>query len=428
MPEEADAAPHGPPVVPEVVAQHDGFACAQGYKARAEPEERGLARSVRSTNQDDLAPLDVEVDTCESGVVAEQRDRGAKVDDGLHDDLPRLLALHETEPGGTFGTVTTMRLARALSAIGRTMITAGLLILLFVVYQLWGTGIYTARAQNRLEGEFQDRLDAVEAESTTTSTTSTSSTSTSLGATTTVTLPPSTAPPLEVVPRQGEAAGRIEIPAIGIDDIFVQGVTVSDLKKGPGHYPDTPFPGQAGNAAIAGHRTTYGAPFNRVDELAPGDEIIITTVQGRFRYQVTAEGRQIVSPNAVEVLNPTEDNRLTLTSCHPKYSARERIVIVAALAGEPAPTIEPPTPATPRPGVIEPEPERRSLDAGLSGEGADNWPVIVWGLVCAAIWLLAWLVGRRWRRWPSYALGLPVFLVALFFFFENFSRLLPANY
>ena len=220
-----------------------------------------------------------------------------------------------------------MKLARFLGALGRTLITAGVLILLFVGYQLWGTGIQTARAQSRLDSEFEARRDRYDAAQD--ATTTTSSTSTTLGPTTTGTFPVSTVPPLapEVVPPEGEVAGRIQIPAIGADWSFVQGVSVADLKKGPGHYIDTPFPGQKGNAAIAGHRTTYGAPFHRIDELVIGDEIRVETLQGSFRYRVRdidgdGDGNQIVSPSTVEVLEDFGDNRLTLTSCHPKYSAR----------------------------------------------------------------------------------------------------------
>ena len=78
----------------------------------------------------------------------------------------------------------------------------------------------------------------------------------------------------------------IRIPKIGVDKAVIQGVGVPDLKKGPGHYPSTPLPGQPGNAAIAGHRTTYGAPFYRLDELAPGDKILVATKQGHFEYKV----------------------------------------------------------------------------------------------------------------------------------------------
>ena len=302
-----------------------------------------------------------------------------------------------------------MRFARVLSAIGRTMITAGVLILLFVVYQLWGTGIHEAQAQNRLDKELAQKLADVP-------TVTEPSTTTTL---TTGTLPPATVPALAEAPNAGDAVGRIEIDKIGLNEVVVEGVGVPELKDGPGHYPDTPMPGQKGNAAIAGHRTTYGAPFGSIDELVPGDKILITTVQGRFTYAVIAQedgsGHRIVSPSQVEVLDDFNDNRITLTACHPKFSASQRIVVVGVLQGEALPA--PPT--TPRPVEV---------GVGISGEQVPKLPAILWGLVCAAIWIAAWLVGKKWKRWPSYLVGLPFFLVALFFFFEDFSRLLPANY
>ena len=139
----------------------------------------------------------------------------------------------------------------------------------------------------------------------------------------------------ELPKAEGDAVAHLRIPAIDVDKIVVEGVEVGDLKRGPGHYPDSPMPGQPGNAAIAGHRTTYGAPFNRLDELGQGDEILVTTAQGAFRYEV--QRSLIVKPDEVEVLDDFGDDRLTLTACHPKYSARERIVVVASLVGEAAP-------------------------------------------------------------------------------------------
>ena len=313
-----------------------------------------------------------------------------------------------------------MSVRSVLGAVGRTLIVAGLLLLLFVAYQLWGTGLRAAQAQDRLEDDFRRSLESA------TTTTSAPTTTAPPRPGVTMTIPPSTVPALpdEVLPGLGQAAGRIEIPAIGVDWIFVEGVTSADLKKGPGHYPDTPMPGQAGNAAIAGHRTTYGAPFNRIDELAPGDEIIVTTVQGRFRYQVAEQ--LIVDPSQVEVLQPIADrNTLTLTSCHPKYSARQRIIVRADLAGDPVPT-------TPRPPGGPADRGRSTTpsleETSLSGKQIGRWPTVLWGATAAAIWLAAWALGQRWRRWPAYALSTAPFLVVLFLFFENVSRLLPANY
>jgi sortase A len=308
-----------------------------------------------------------------------------------------------------------MRLATVLGAIGRACIPAGVLILLFVTYQLWGTGIREAQAQNRLEDEFEERIADLDG---------------SDGAGPPTTAPdgggtPTTVGPPPPPPADGDAMAHIRIPAIDVDKIVVEGVTVSDLKRGPGHYPDSPLPGQPGNAAIAGHRTTYGAPFNRIDELETGDEILITTLQGSFTYEVREQ--LIVAPDQVEVLDDFGDDRLTLTACHPKYSARQRIVVVAALQGEAAPA-----PATPPSAGTDSQDDGsdagRTIDAGLGGERASAWPAVMLGVACALIWIAAWLLGKLWRKWPAYAVGLPVFLVVLFFFFENFSRLLPANF
>ena len=303
-----------------------------------------------------------------------------------------------------------MRLARVLGVIGRVCITAGVLILLFVVYQLWGTGIREAQAQNRLEDEFAETLNES-------------------GTTTTTTGPPATTPPTTEAappppPPEGDAVAQLRIPAIGVDKIVVEGVDVADLKKGPGHYPDSPLPGQPGNAAIAGHRTTYGAPFNRLDELEVGDEILVTTVQGSFRYEVREQ--LIVNPDQVEVLDDFGDDRLTLTACHPKYSARQRIVVVAALQDPAAPAS--PTPPPEVDAGDDGQESTATLDAGLGGERASAWPAILLALACALIWVIAWLLSLIWRKWPSYLVCLPVFLLVLFFFFEEFSRLLPANF
>jgi sortase A len=282
-----------------------------------------------------------------------------------------------------------MRLAKVLGAMGRVCITGGTLLLLFVVYQLWGTGIREAQAQNRLEADFEQLLDE--------------------GNVPTTTPAPETVSSIPAQP-EGEVTAVIEIPDIGLEKHVVEGVSVADLKKGPGHYPETPLPGQEGNAAIAGHRTTYGAPFNRIDELEKGDEIFVQTLQGRFRYLV--EEQQIVSPSQVEVLEDKGDDRLTLTACHPKYSARQRIVVVAKLSG-------PALPANTTGGQVSFE---------EISEGGGWLTTILYGLLCASIWLFAWALGRVWSKWPANLVGLPFFLVGLFYFFEEFSQVLPSNY
>ena len=130
--------------------------------------------------------------------------------------------------------------------------------------------------------------------------------------------------------RTASALTRMRIPALGVDTVVVEGVTVSALRAGAGHYPDTPLPGERGNVAIAGHRTTYGKPFRRLDTLAPGDEIEFETPVGRFVYRV-ARAPFVVDPHDLSVLEQDQRSLLTLTTCHPVDSARERLVVQAVL-------------------------------------------------------------------------------------------------
>jgi sortase A len=127
----------------------------------------------------------------------------------------------------------------------------------------------------------------------------------------------------------GDPVGRIRMPSIGVEEVFVEGTGTGDLRRGPGHYPATPLPGQRGTVAIAGHRTTYGAPFHDVDDLRRGDRIELDMPYGRFTYRV--ERTRIVAPTATEVTDPVGYERLVLSACHPLYSAAQRIVVFARL-------------------------------------------------------------------------------------------------
>lgn len=127
----------------------------------------------------------------------------------------------------------------------------------------------------------------------------------------------------------GDPIGRIDIPEIDASKVVVEGTDGGSLRKGPGHYPETPLPGIRGTVAIAGHRTTYGAPFRDLDKLEKGDRISIEMPYGRFVYVVERE--EIVDPSATWVTRRVGYDRLVLTACHPKYSAAQRIVIFARL-------------------------------------------------------------------------------------------------
>lgn len=290
-------------------------------------------------------------------------------------------------------------------AAGKGLIALGVLLLLFVGYQLWGTGIAERSAQASLRSDFEQQLR--------------NSPPTSAPPPMEQTVPTTTPPP-----DLGEAMASIQIPRIDLDKFVVEGVGVEDLKKGPGHYPGTAMPGEIGNAAIAGHRTTYGAPFGRLDELDVGDPIVVTTRSGEFTYEVIES--KVVSPEDVWVLDPTPDGRLTLTTCHPRYSAAQRLIIVAALKA-PAQVTADQVPPPPAVGPSRASAQSSADLPGLSGNSASTRPAVAWGIAASAVWLAAWWVGQRSRRWLIYALATPVFLVLLFGFFENVAAFLPAN-
>jgi sortase A len=140
-------------------------------------------------------------------------------------------------------------------------------------------------------------------------------------------LPPSAREIRRFRPLKGSAIGEIEIPAIHKNAFLVQGDDTASLRKGPGHYPDTPLPGKRGTVAIAGHRTTHGAPFRHIDKLKPGDRILLAMPYGTFTYRV--ERTRIVDPNATWIKQKVPYNRLVLSACHPLYSAAQRIVVFA---------------------------------------------------------------------------------------------------
>ena len=252
--------------------------------------------------------------------------------------------------------------------VGKVLISCGLLMFGFVAYQLWGTGIEYARAQDRAESQFEEMMAAVSTTNGPSSTTPTTRppataadptapdstpagstsasptttalpTTTSAASTSTTTAPTSTT---STVPTyadtiaamnitEGAPIGFMEVPSLDLGVYLFPGVSRADLENGPGHFPDTPMPGQLGNSALAGHRTTYGQPFRYVDRIEPGDEIVVTMPYGRFVYRMTSS--EIVEPSDIDVIATTDPTTaaLTLTSCHPVYSASQRYIVYAEL-------------------------------------------------------------------------------------------------
>jgi sortase A len=137
--------------------------------------------------------------------------------------------------------------------------------------------------------------------------------------------------------KEGHAIGRLRIPRIGLNIVLIQGTSESALKKGPGHYPKTPIPGLGGTTGIAGHRTTYLAPFRDIDKLDPGSRIAIEMPYASFTYEV--ERRQIVDPSDVQIVRKVDHERVVLTACHPVYSAAQRYAVFAKLTAVRVPFI-----------------------------------------------------------------------------------------
>jgi sortase A len=132
--------------------------------------------------------------------------------------------------------------------------------------------------------------------------------------------------------QPGDPIGRIRLKSAGIDDVMVEGTDGGDLRQGPGHYPATPLPGQRGTIGVAGHRTTYGAPFRHIDKARAGDQITLSMPYGVFTYRV--ERTRIVPPTALWVTQRVSYDRLILSACHPLYSAAKRIVVFAKLTND----------------------------------------------------------------------------------------------
>jgi len=341
-----------------------------------------------------------------------------------------------------------------LGHLGSSLITLGLLMFLFVGYQLWGTGIEEAQSQNKLENRFTEI--AVTTSSTPTTSVASSNNQPSVDIT--------VVPLKPIVIREGDPIALIDIPTIGVSKYVVAGVQTSDLKKGPGHYPGTPFPGELGNASIAGHRTTYGEPFRHLDDLNIGDPIIITDLMGRtFTYLVT--NQQVVSATDSWVVATTDSNKamLTLTTCHPEFSAKRRLIISAELdltqsdiATSPAAvyaddavdtttvpstevstsevktSIVTETTTTTIPVIVNVDSSNsESADALSRGWFSDPSAIpqtLLWGFLELLIVMGAWQVAKKYRnRIIGTAVGFIPFLFVLYFIFQNVNRLLPPN-
>jgi sortase A len=223
--------------------------------------------------------------------------------------------------------------------VGELLITLGVIVFLFIGYELWFTGLYTQHAQHTLTSQLEKSWQNAPTPAQPGATASSPAASQPAASQPSSSGPAASAAPSTAgftdQPVPGDAIGIIRIPRLGSSYSFaiVEGTSTDDLKKGPGHYAGTALPGQIGNLVISGHRTTYLAPFNGLGDLADGDSIVIETKDDWYTYQVT--GIRTVLPTEVGVLLPVPDQAgvkatkalITLTTCTPKYSASHRLVI-----------------------------------------------------------------------------------------------------
>jgi len=194
------------------------------------------------------------------------------------------------------------RRGRGLRIAGLVFIAVALVLGGYVWWLLWGTGITTRAAQNDLRPGFETAVGTKDVEE---------------------------APPAETVVKvPGKAVAIIKIPKIDVNYVVVEGTDTDSLKKGPGHYSQTAYPWEdTGAVGIAGHRTTYGAPFWSLNELGEGDKIVLATEYGTFEYRVTRS--KIIDPSDGSVLRDTREPTLVLTTCNPRFSAAERLIVFA---------------------------------------------------------------------------------------------------
>ncbi|MEZ5409295.1 MAG: class E sortase [Acidimicrobiales bacterium] len=343
------------------------------------------------------------------------------------------------EPGGRPDADRAPGLVRAAGLVGRSLLVLGGLVVAFLVFQLWGTGVHEHRAQRDLAAQLERAISAGQEPAGPLAAPADAPVAPGAPADAPVALGVAARTP----PRSADPVGRITAPTIGLDKIVVEGVGRAQLREGPGHYPVTPLPGHAGNVAIAGHRTTHGAPFADIDRLQPGDPIVLHTVDGRFVYRVeahtdpadgTVSGHVVVAPGDADVIAATGENRLTLTTCHPRYSDRQRLVVTATLEGDPVVFVQPP-----------PSPAGPAADVpAIIGDGAGGVPpaggpepfgwhwdeldeVLMWAAFTAAATVPALVLRRHGTRARFVAPALIVAAIPLLVLFSHLDILLPTG-
>jgi sortase A len=308
------------------------------------------------------------------------------------EERPELIALtgdETTKPGASTSTLAEAGSPKGRSAgrarrrVAFAFLGVAALIASFLVFEFALSGLSEARSQRTLLSQFRALSDQ------------------------------GVASTLDWRPSPGQPVGVLSIPRIGVSTMVVEGTSSSQTTKGPGHFGGSALPGRPGNSVIAGRRTSYGAPFSRLGELKPGDTIQVTTGVGTFTYTVT--GLSQVRPNDLDVLDPTSDNRLTLTTSDPPYRASGRLVATASLNGLPAAE------------QLEPAAVISADQVGLTGEPWAFAPLLLWLELLGMAFFGALWFRRRISSRVAWLFGAPLAVALLWAIFGALSRLLPAT-
>jgi sortase A len=276
-------------------------------------------------------------------------------------------------------------IARPLARrLGQVLTFVAVLMLLFAAFEFLASDVSENRSQRALLREF------------------------SLGLVT------GTAAQLGGLPVRGQPVAVIKIPSIGLEKVVIEGTDPASLKQGPGHFRNTPLPGQFGNSVIMGRRTTYGSPFARLTDVAIGDDIEVTTAEGTFHYTVASTGA--VQPGQTDVLTSTARTQLTVVTSDPALLVKGRVGVIAQLVGDPL--------AAP---ILFHAVTLEEDESGMSGDMNAIFGTVFWlALMLLAVWIATRLY-RIWSPMATYLITTPIILVLVFVSFEHLDLLLPGS-